>query len=52
MCTALSPMQERSRAGGPQALVGVVSLMIFRRLMLGVLVTFAAGLMDRIVALG
>ncbi|MCH8036242.1 MAG: flagellar biosynthesis protein FliQ [Proteobacteria bacterium] len=49
---ALTQMQEMTLTFVPKALVIVVSLMIFLPFMLGVLVTFTEGLMDRIVALG
>ncbi|MCH8997695.1 MAG: flagellar biosynthesis protein FliQ [Proteobacteria bacterium] len=49
---ALTQMQEMTLTFVPKALVIVVSLMVFLPFMLGVLVTFTEGLMDRIVALG
>ncbi len=49
---ALTQMQEMTLTFVPKALAIVVSLMIFLPFMLGVLVTFTEGLMDRIVALG
>ncbi len=49
---ALTQMQEMTLTFVPKALVIVLSLMLFLPFMLGVLVTFTEGLMDRIVALG
>jgi flagellar biosynthetic protein FliQ len=49
---ALTQMQEMTLTFVPKALVIFVSLLVFLPFMLGVLVTFTEGLMDRIVALG
>ncbi len=49
---ALTQMQEMTLTFVPKALVIFTSLLIFVPYMLGVLVTFTEGLMDRIVALG
>ena len=49
---ALTQMQEMTLTFVPKALVIFVSLLAIAPYMLGVLVTFTEGLMDRIVALG
>ena len=49
---ALTQMQEMTLTFVPKAIVIFMSLLLFLPFMLGVLVTFTEGLMDRIVALG
>ncbi len=49
---ALTQMQEMTLTFVPKAIVIYLSLLLFLPFMLGVLVTFTEGLMDRIVALG
>ena len=49
---ALTQMQEMTLTFVPKAIVIFLSLLLFLPFMLGVLVTFTEGLMDRIVALG
>ncbi len=49
---ALTQMQEMTLTFVPKASVIFLSLLLFLPFMLGVLVTFTEGLMDRIVALG
>lgn len=49
---ALTQMQEMTLTFVPKAIVIFLSLLMFLPYMLGVLVTFTEGLMDRIVALG
>ena len=49
---ALTQMQEMTLTFVPKALVIFTSLLVFVPYMLGVLVTFTQGLMDRIIALG
>ena len=49
---ALTQMQEMTLTFVPKAIVIFLSLILFLPFMLGVLVTFTEGLMDRIVALG
>ena len=49
---ALTQMQEMTLTFVPKIVVMFLSLLIFTPFMLGVLVTFTQGLMDRIVALG
>lgn len=49
---ALTQMQEMTLTFVPKALVIFLSLLLFMPFMLGVLVSFTEGLMDRIVALG
>ncbi len=49
---ALTQMQEMTLTFVPKAFVIFLSLLLFLAFMLGVLVTFTEGLMDRIVALG
>ncbi len=49
---ALTQMQEMTLTFVPKAMVIFLSLLLFLPFMLGVLVTFTEGLMDRIVALG
>ncbi len=49
---ALTQMQEMTLTFVPKAIVIFTSLLVFLPFMLGVLVTFTEGLMDRIVALG
>ncbi len=49
---ALTQMQEMTLTFVPKAIVIFLSLLLFLPYMLGVLVTFTEGLMDRIVALG
>ena len=49
---ALTQMQEMTLTFVPKAIVIYLSLILFLPFMLGVLVTFTEGLMDRIVALG
>ena len=49
---ALTQMQEMTLTFVPKAIVIFLSLLLFMPFMLGVLVSFTEGLMDRIVALG
>jgi flagellar biosynthetic protein FliQ len=49
---ALTQMQEMTLTFVPKAIVIYLSLLLFLPFMLGVLVAFTEGLMDRIVALG
>ena len=49
---ALTQMQEMTLTFVPKAIVIFLSLLLFLHFMLGVLVSFTEGLMDRIVALG
>ncbi len=49
---ALTQMQEMTLTFVPKAIVIYLSLLLFLPFMLGVLVSFTEGLMDRIVALG
>jgi flagellar biosynthetic protein FliQ len=49
---ALTQMQEMTLTFVPKAIVIFMSLLLFLPFMLGVLVAFTEGLMDRIVALG
>ena len=49
---ALTQMQEMTLTFVPKAIVIYLSLLLFMPFMLGVLVSFTEGLMDRIVALG
>ncbi len=49
---ALTQMQEMTLTFVPKAIAIFLSLLLFLPFMLGVLVTFTEGLMDRIVALG
>ncbi len=49
---ALTQMQEMTLTFVPKAIVIFMSLLLFLPFMLGVLVSFTEGLMDRIVALG
>ena len=49
---ALTQMQEMTLTFVPKAFVIFLSLLLFLPFMLGVLVTFTEGLMDRIIALG
>ena len=49
---ALTQMQEMTLTFVPKAFVIFLSLLLFLPFMLGVLMTFTEGLMDRIVALG
>jgi flagellar biosynthetic protein FliQ len=49
---ALTQMQEMTLTFVPKAICIFISLLVFLPFMLGVLVTFTEGLMDRIVALG
>ncbi len=49
---ALTQMQEMTLTFVPKAIVIFLSLLLFLPFMLGVLVSFTEGLMDRIVALG
>jgi flagellar biosynthetic protein FliQ len=49
---ALTQMQEMTLTFVPKAIVIYLSLILFLPFMLGVLVAFTEGLMDRIVALG
>ena len=49
---ALTQMQEMTLTFVPKAFVIFLSLLLFLPFMLGVLVSFTEGLMDRIVALG
>ncbi len=49
---ALTQMQEMTLTFVPKAIVIYLSLILFLPFMLGILVTFTEGLMDRIVALG
>jgi len=49
---ALTQMQEMTLTFVPKAIVIFLSLILFMPFMLGVLVTFTKGLMDRIVSLG
>lgn len=49
---ALTQIQEMTLTFVPKAIVIFLSLIIFMPFMLGTLVTFTEGLMDRIIALG
>ncbi len=49
---ALTQMQEMTLTFVPKAIVIFLSLLLFLPFMLGVLVSFTEGLMDRIIALG
>lgn len=49
---ALTQMQEMTLTFVPKAMVIFVSLLVFAPFMLGVLITFTEGLMDRIVGMG
>ena len=49
---ALTQMQEMTLTFVPKAIVVSVSLVLFMPFMLGTLIAFTEGLMDRIVALG
>ncbi len=49
---ALTQMQEMTLTFVPKAIVIFLSLLLFMPFMLGVLVSFTEGLMDRIIALG
>ncbi len=49
---ALTQMQEMTLTFVPKAIVVSISLVLFMPFMLGTLVSFTEGLMDRIVALG
>jgi len=49
---ALTQMQEMTLTFVPKVMVMFLSLLLFLPFMLGVLVSFTQGLMDRIVALG
>ncbi|RMD63733.1 MAG: flagellar biosynthetic protein FliQ [Alphaproteobacteria bacterium] len=49
---ALTQIQEMTLTFVPKAIVIFLSLILFMPFMLGVLVSFTEGLMDRIVALG
>ncbi len=49
---ALTQMQEMTLTFVPKAIVIFLSLLLFMPFMLGVLVSFTEGLMDRFVALG
>lgn len=49
---ALTQMQEMTLTFVPKAIVIFMSLILFLPFMLGVLVSFTEGLMDRIVSLG
>ena len=49
---ALTQMQEMTLTFVPKAMVIFLSLLVFAPFMLGVLITFTEGLMDRIVAMG
>ena len=49
---ALTQMQEMTLTFVPKIVVMFLSLLLFTPFMLGVLVSFTQGLMDRIVALG
>jgi len=49
---ALTQIQEMTLTFVPKAIVIFLSLLIFMPFMLGTLITFTEGLMDRIVALG
>jgi flagellar biosynthetic protein FliQ len=49
---ALTQMQEMTLTFVPKIMVMFLSLILFLPFMLGVLITFTQGLMDRIIALG
>ncbi len=49
---ALTQIQEMTLTFVPKAIIIYLSLLVFMPFMLGTLVTFTEGLMDRIIALG